>query len=734
MLRSRDLFELLAFFLFLIPVYITRVILYEQRNIHASIAQGIQAISHLQQLCVTIVITLTLANGLWFTLVTIVFSDNLENAMRGLARVLVAVLPFYVLMIWSNLSWPNSNIRFTFRYKNFFPAVATCLIPFVLGWSLSTNDIFPLLFSVVSFLSAWLLSLVRWRVFLWLAFLLMTLAIIAYLVSPVLLTTNRWDELLRLLLFGLLMTCVMGVSESWRVIRRITDKIEYVPETFPPQLEDTYRAGVHIAMAVFLPCFFVTLLHPATTYPYFYCSLVVLGSQFILWLTCQKLWTYIIWSRIGVGFGLALPVIVAVTTAKSRTDFQLFGLSIGDSLSDAATFIAIALTAIAFLEYRFAVVRIVIPHPKLQAHNWSSLKLCSKTVAFAAFISALLLILVSIALFVQAPFRLDASFINRLKMLQVIYAAFTFLLTIFSFFLHTVETGDESEREIPNLPQIDEQPHQIQSLQSVSQLFLQLVISGRPQTSLLAMLITAAMITIHDSISVLGALLQSLPIFLITMAGFLLNDVFDRKKDKLGGVMRPICQGLVSIPTAIFTSLILFCCAILLSGLCGSRMCLLATTCIFLGVVVYSPFSHRFSAFKGAFTSILACSPFAYASVFTGVSLSLRGYFLVAMFIFGRELLLDIKDREVDRRFGMRTLPHILGVDCAYWLSFLIMILSTSGMALSAASALGKVFALLAFIITALCFVQGKSRLPMSIALSRAAILVGGWAVAIDLL
>jgi len=96
-------YQLFAFGAYIIPIYINRAILYEQRNINAVINEGLPANSHLTQLSWTIVWTIILCNTIWF-IITLSYSQETASTIYiVLIRVISAVIPFYVFMYWGTL-------------------------------------------------------------------------------------------------------------------------------------------------------------------------------------------------------------------------------------------------------------------------------------------------------------------------------------------------------------------------------------------------------------------------------------------------------------------------------------------------------------------------------------------------------------------------------------------------------------------------------------------------------
>ena len=67
------------------------------------------------------------------------------------------------------------------------------------------------------------------------------------------------------------------------------------------------------------------------------------------------------------------------------------------------------------------------------------------------------------------------------------------------------------------------------------------VATGRPVPSSISLALTAVCLaTARQEIS-LGILLQAAPMMLVTMASFMMNDLWDQQKDARAGKWRPLC-------------------------------------------------------------------------------------------------------------------------------------------------------------------------------------------------
>jgi len=114
-----------------------------------------------------------------------------------------------------------------------------------------------------------------------------------------------------------------------------------------------------------------------------------------------------------------------------------------------------------------------------------------------------------------------------------------------------------------------------------------------------------------------------------------------------------------------------------------------------LALVLYTPSARRLPLLKGLYVAGLSLVPLYYASVISHVNFSRAAYGLLALFIFGRETLMDAHEIADDRRAGMRTMAIFLGQPEARRLGVVMMILSLACLNLVARGALGKTLAIL---------------------------------------
>lgn len=177
-------------------------------------------------------------------------------------------------------------------------------------------------------------------------------------------------------------------------------------------------------------------------------------------------------------------------------------------------------------------------------------------------------------------------------------------------------------------------------------------------------------------------ILHSIPITLVTMAGFAVNDILDVEKDRKAGAAKPIAKGNVAVAAAGQLAEFLLTCSVGLTIFLQDEHAVYVIAVSILGVLVYSDLSRNFPMLKGVATAVLCCSPLAYGSVVAKVPVPVVTYLCLIVFIAGRELLLDVLDLEGDVRAGIRTIPARLGAPQSRLIGWMLMVLGLIALAI----------------------------------------------------
>jgi 4-hydroxybenzoate polyprenyltransferase len=243
--------------------------------------------------------------------------------------------------------------------------------------------------------------------------------------------------------------------------------------------------------------------------------------------------------------------------------------------------------------------------------------------------------------------------------------------------------------------------------------------SARPLSSGLAGALSLAAVGTRSGFSECSVLV-GLAMCAVTMFGFVVNDILDFEKDAAAGVARPIAMGSLSRRSALIFAIFLLLVVCGLSAAVGSGRTVLVLTVVAL--VLYTPFARHLPLLKGLYVAGLALTPLYYASVVSHANFSGAAYALLALFVFGRETLMDAHEVLGDQRAGLRTIAAALGQSDARWLGAGMMFVSMAGLNLVTRGVLGRTSAILS-IVSLLCVLfwprvdDGRriafSRLPM---------------------
>lgn len=243
--------------------------------------------------------------------------------------------------------------------------------------------------------------------------------------------------------------------------------------------------------------------------------------------------------------------------------------------------------------------------------------------------------------------------------------------------------------------------------------------STRPLSSGLAGGLALAAVWIRSELSE-RAVFVGLAMCNVTMFGFVINDILDFDKDVVAGVRRPIAMGSLSRKMALTFSVFLLLVLCWLSAAVGSGSIVLTLTV--LALILYTPSARYLPLLKGFYVAGLCLAPLYYASVISHVSFSGTAYALLALFVFGRETVMDAHEIAGDRQAGLKTIAVALGQSDARWLGAAMMIVALACLNFVARGVVGRTSAILS-VSSLLCVLvwpgvdEGRriafSRLPM---------------------
>jgi 4-hydroxybenzoate polyprenyltransferase len=229
-----------------------------------------------------------------------------------------------------------------------------------------------------------------------------------------------------------------------------------------------------------------------------------------------------------------------------------------------------------------------------------------------------------------------------------------------------------------------------------------LIASTRPMSSLVAGTLSSAVFWTRTGLSVRG-ILVGLSMFSLTAFGFVVNDILDYHKDVAAGVMRPIATGILSRKAAMLFALALLLSTYAVSALVGSGGKVLAATA--LALLLYTPAAQYLPLIKGFYVAALCLAPLYYGSDVSRAQYPWPSYGLLAVFVVGREALMDANEVRGDRSADMVTIAVVFGEARTKWLGTCIMALSLTAGVMVASGGVAKA-ALLAALLSLLCVIN----------------------------
>lgn len=641
--------------------------------------------------------------------------------------ILVALAPNVLVAVVRTRLWPQRRSAFVFLIRHFFPALATCLLPFVLGASLAVSEDHPRFLLTLFLTSA--VFVIYFRIALkrslWFVVVTGTVVLSAIIVLTILITLiPAWTALrdhVMIVAFGVFMSLVMGISESWKATTLARDptqnyflpRDEYLDTSGQP--EDFLEAGTNLAAAIFPAVFLLTVLHPAINTNYLFVAPLFLAIQYGLWIRYARIWKASSWTNIRVAFGLAIPLLISVGVTFGQPPTWTLDTPVG-----------------------YAVVSIIALVYAFSSKYWDLYETHVQTkpglLAFQNTVSCLIVTgiattvlgtITGIIYVVGVWFKtLTKPTETKLNVLATVYfLAALILIWVIRMRLGSTKKVAESSTGEPGNPS---HPNGSEPPATPTQMRLgALIHCCYPTTSSIAGLLVFSYLLNHGSLSFPMCFLASLPIVLVTMAGFLANDIYDRAKDLTSVQPKPIARGLVPVWRARVALVLLLMGSQGIAFLtCNGETALLLSG-IGAGVLLYSPVAAFFPSAKGFITAILASSPLAYAGVASSAPAPLATYFVLLSFIIGRELLLDSRDLAQDSLAGLRTLPTLFGRTLSLRLGWTIMIVTgifSLPMAHSVGSGLIRICAL---VVLLHCMILSKTHLNEALLRSKLVVLLG---------
>lgn len=175
------------------------------------------------------------------------------------------------------------------------------------------------------------------------------------------------------------------------------------------------------------------------------------------------------------------------------------------------------------------------------------------------------------------------------------------------------------------------------------------------------------------------ALLQVIPIYLLITGQIILNDYFDIEKDKINKGHRPLAAGKVSKPVAKCFLIILLLGAIITALIFYKQSLerLVLFAFVFMILTIYSIGMEFIAPIKSFLTALATVLCLGFIFSYIGFERDIFFLMIVAfLYICSRELLMDIRDYEGDKKYNCNTLAIYLGKKGAYGLAVIFMIIA----------------------------------------------------------
>lgn len=203
-----------------------------------------------------------------------------------------------------------------------------------------------------------------------------------------------------------------------------------------------------------------------------------------------------------------------------------------------------------------------------------------------------------------------------------------------------------------------------------------LMLSIRPETTPLGML------TVYIGGLVAGASYSSIPLFLAVIATFFItagsmtfNDTFDCEIDKINHPNRPIPKGILAPKQMLQFTAFLFAIGLVISLFIN----LLCTGIYIFGIgflAIYELYTKKYGIMGNITVAFVASISFTFGGSAVGNPLaSLPLTILGFLIIFGREIIMDIRDADGDKHLRL-TLPNQIGIRNSSLLSSIFLLLA----------------------------------------------------------
>lgn len=583
------------------------------------------------------------------------------NMPYHLFKTAASILPFAVIWVHNYYGMKKNNFEKTlsFQQKVLIPALATCLMPFSFGWDMghepSPLDSTLYAAAIMSLLVFASQKMSTPRLMCLLA------AICAIFIG---LSIADYVDFAPVLLLGIAISLSLGVSE---VGKRVHIAHSDGESNCADEDVHFYSAGSNWASVVFPPLLFI----PALFMPKFNLSMGAIFSFVVMhmamWFFSKKKESSLWWGLYLIsGFSL-IAFIFASLAYKDIIYIPILdgaakNIADGDvrDISSAMGLIAILLTfQVPLLGGSFVYAynrKLAIFRNETHSDKSENAVLFflvtsffGTAMGFLTFIGAFTYKIDKAALlYFVAYYILTQGVMTLAFIINLIFPPFGGKPVLKSKSSENDHSSDEGKMNRTSLPR------------SIARDAKLAFISGRWVLGVIITIIVSAY-AYHFSTAAIGAYLRGIPLALVTMAGFVLNDIFDIDKDRRAGVSRPITDGMLSIRKAYVFAALFIAIGVGVELAISSAECVFVMVLTAVGVALYSPTSKAFPLSKTVFTAILTTAPFFYGAALYSVPVPIPAVALCVIFVTMREALMDTVEVDGDLKSGIKTIGLYMG-------------------------------------------------------------------------
>jgi len=193
-------------------------------------------------------------------------------------------------------------------------------------------------------------------------------------------------------------------------------------------------------------------------------------------------------------------------------------------------------------------------------------------------------------------------------------------------------------------------------------------------------LIMIPSIDIFSSIPFIISIINTL---LISSSSMIINDLYDLEIDKINNPTRPLVSGKITINEAKYLTLGLLGLTEILTFMFLNKNLNLIIQLAIINILIYTPILKKITLIKNISCALLI----SFAPIFSGLSINNNSIFslnynydllfslsnIIFLGSLYNEVLLDIRDRDGDRQYNIKTIPVLFGNKKAFYFACTIL-------------------------------------------------------------